>query len=104
MRRVLSLNGLLVVAAAMAALVLTVARPSPEGLIDLGVGDREVRAAPGAPASAAVQKHNLAALRVVNRTLLRVRESYVEPSRIDPKKMLYAALDSVQFHIPEVMV
>ena len=103
MRRWLSLNGLLVAAAALAALVLTVARPSPEGLINLGVGDREVRAAPGAGA-ATVQKHNLGALKVVHRTLIRIRESYVDPSRIDPKKMLYAALDSVQYNVPEVMV
>jgi carboxyl-terminal processing protease len=104
MRRLLSPNGLLVGAAALAALLLTVTRPSPKGLIDFAVGDQEVRAEPGAPAASVAQKHNLAALRVVNRTLLRVRESYVEPSRIEPKKMLYAALDSVQFNIPEVMV
>ena len=104
MRRLLSPNGLLVGAAALAALLLTVTRPSPKGLIDFAVGDREVRAEPGAPAVSVAQKHNLAALKVVNRTLLRVRESYVEPSRIEPKKMLYAALDSVQFNIPEVMV
>jgi len=103
MRRWLSLNGLLVAAAALAALVLTVARPSPEGLINLGVGDREVRAAPGA-GQVAQQKHNLGALKIVHRTLIRIRESYVDPSRIDPKKMLYAALDSVQYNVPEVMV
>lgn len=103
MRRWLSLNGLLVAAAALAALVLTVTRPSPAGLFDLGVGDRVVRAAPG-DSSASVQKHNLAALKIFNRTLIRIRESYVDPSRIDPKKMLYAALDSVQFNIPEVMI
>ena len=104
MRRLISPNGLLIGAAALAALLLTVTRPSPKGLIDIAVGDREVRAEPGAPAASVAQKHNLAALRVVNRTLLRVRESYVEPSRIEPKKMLYAALDSVQYNIPEVMV
>jgi carboxyl-terminal processing protease len=104
MRRWLSLNGLLVGAAAVAALVLTVTRPSPEGLIDLGVGDREVRAAPGQPEGHAGKKHNLAQLAVLNRTLIRIRESYVEPSRIDPQKMLVAALDSVQYNIPEVMV
>ncbi|HKE17810.1 MAG TPA: hypothetical protein VKB80_23200, partial [Kofleriaceae bacterium] len=104
MRRLLSPNALLVGAAVLAALFLTVTRPSPKGLIDFAVGDREVRAEPGQPATSVAQKHNLAALRVVNRTLLRVRESYVEPSRIEPKKMLYAALDSVQFNIPEVMV
>src|SRR5262245_25500772 len=104
MRRLVTPNGLLIGLAALTALLLTVTRPSPKGLIDFAVGDQEVRAEPGAPAASVTQKHNLAALRVVNRTLLRVRESYVEPSRIEPKKMLYAALDSVQFNIPEVMV
>ncbi|HUS65380.1 MAG TPA: MXAN_5808 family serine peptidase [Kofleriaceae bacterium] len=104
MRRWLSLNGVLVGAAAVAALVLTVTRPSPEGLIDLGVGDREVRAAPGQPEGRATKKHNLAQLAVLKRTLIRVRENYVDPARIDPQKMLVAALDSVQFNIPEVMV
>ncbi len=38
------------------------------------------------------------------RRLFKVNDRYVDPSRIDPKKMLYAALDSVQFNIPEVLV
>lgn len=103
MRRWFGLNGLLIGAAAIAALVLTITRPSPEGLIDLGVGDREVRAAPSSAASETT-RHNLAALRVVSSTLLKVQDSYVDPARIDPKEMLYAALDSVQYEIPEVMI
>lgn len=99
----LSRSWLIVGGAAIAALLLTITRPSPEGLMGLGVGNREVRAAPGQATSSA-NKHNLAALEVVNRTLIRVQESYVDPSRIDPKGMLYSALDSVQFNIPEVLV
>ncbi|HTM23129.1 MAG TPA: MXAN_5808 family serine peptidase, partial [Kofleriaceae bacterium] len=88
--------------ALLAALVLTVARPSPEGLITVGMGDQEVRAAPGTLPT--VTKHPLSALNVVNKTLIRVQDAYVDPSRIDPKEMLYSALDSVQFDIPEVMI
>lgn len=88
----------------MAALFLTVTRPSPEGLITLGMGDRVVRAAPGEPTASVAAKHNLTKLEVVNNTLIRIRDNYVQPSRIDPKEMLYAALDSVQFNIPEVLV
>ncbi len=95
---------LLIGSAVLAALLLTITRPSPEGLIGLGVGNREVRAAPGQAVSQLGKKHNLAALDVVNKTLIRVQEAYVDPSRIDPKEMLFAALDSVQFHIPEVLV
>src|ERR1041385_2872916 len=37
-------------------------------------------------------------------TLWRIKDRYVDPARVDPRKMLYAALDSVQFNIPEVLV
>lgn len=94
-------NGFIIAAAVIAALLLTLLRPSPEGLISLGFGDREVRAAPG---QVAVKKHDLSALDVFNMTLMRIRDAYVDPSRIDPKKMLFQALDSVQFNIPEVLV
>jgi len=102
MRR-FSPSGLIVLIAACAAMVLTVTRPSPEGIISFGLGEREVRAAPGQTAAAA-SKHNLTALDVFNVTLVRVRDAYVDPTRIDPKKMLYSALDSVQFNIPEVLI
>jgi carboxyl-terminal processing protease len=97
-------NGFFIaVAAAAGALVLTVVRPSPEGLVRIGFGDREVRAAPGQTIDAAAQ-HDLTALDVFNLTLVRIRDAYVDPARIDPKKMLFSALDSVQFNVPEVLV
>src|SRR5689334_13535639 len=95
------LNLALVAATGVAALVLTVVRQSPEGVITLGLETQDVRAAPGEPLN---QRHDLSALTIFNKTLLKVKERYVDPSRIDPKKMLYAALDSVQFNIPEVLV
>ncbi|MGE5181688.1 MAG: MXAN_5808 family serine peptidase [Acidobacteriota bacterium] len=98
------LNLALVVIAGALALVLTVVRRSPEGIaplgIDLSLGDLS-RAAPGV---AQDQRHDLSQLRIFNMTLVRIKERYVDPSRIDPKKMLYAALDQVQFNIPEVLV
>ena len=101
MRR-FSTNGFIIIAAAAVALLLTVVRPSPEG-ISVGFGEREVRAAPGKVA-AKKTKHDLTALDIFNVTLVRIRDAYVDPSRIDPKKMLFEALDSVQFNIPEVLV
>jgi carboxyl-terminal processing protease len=102
MRR-LSPSGFILVTAAVAALVLTMVRPSPEGIISFGIGEREVRAAPGQPTASTV-KHNLTALDIFNVTLVRIRDAYVDPDRVDPKKMLFEALDSVQFNVPEVLV
>jgi carboxyl-terminal processing protease len=95
------LNSALVVVAGSLALVLTVVRQSPEGVVSLGLETQAVRAAPGEARNA---RHDLSALKIFNLVLVRIKERYVDPSRIDPRKMLYAALDSVQFNIPEVLV
>ncbi|HUS30606.1 MAG TPA: MXAN_5808 family serine peptidase, partial [Kofleriaceae bacterium] len=95
------LNLALVVAAGSLALVLTVIRQSPEGVVSVGFDTQEVRAAPG---EARNQRHDLSALKIFNLVLVRIKERYVDPSRIDPRKMLYSALDSVQFNIPEVLI
>jgi carboxyl-terminal processing protease len=95
------LNLILVGIAGALALVLTVVRQSPESLPDLGLGIQEVRAA---PAEATNTRHDLSAHKVLSMTLNHIKDRYVDPSRIDPKKMLYAALDSVQFNVPEVLV
>ena len=93
-------NLALVVGAGLLALVLTVIRQTPEG-VSLELDTPVVRAAPGRPQS---QRHELSALKIFNMTLIRIKDRYVDPARVDPKKMLYAALDSVQFNIPEVLV
>jgi carboxyl-terminal processing protease len=95
------LNLALVGVAGALALVLTVVRQSPEGVLSLELDMQEVRAAPG---QARVQRHDLSALAIFNKTLLRIKDRYVDPVRVDPKKMLYAALDSVQFNVPEVLI
>jgi carboxyl-terminal processing protease len=95
------LNLAMVVAAGALALVLTVIRQSPEGVVSIELNTQEVRAAPGV---AQVTRHDLSALKIFNLTLIRIKDRYVDPARVDPKRMLYAALDSVQFNIPEVLV
>jgi len=95
------LNLAMVVAAGALALVLTVIRQSPEGVVSLELNTQEVRAAPG---EAQLARHDLSALKIFNMTLVRIKDRYVDPVRVEPKKMLYAALDSVQFNIPEVLV
>ncbi len=91
------LNLALVGIAGALALVLTVIHH--EGVV--GLQTSAARAAPGA---AADKQHDLSALKIFSSTLVRVKDRYVDPSRIDPKKMLYSSLDSVQFNIPEVLV
>jgi carboxyl-terminal processing protease len=95
------LNLALVVAAGVSALVLTMIRQSPEGVVSIELNTQEVRAAPG---ETSTPRHDLSALKIFNMTLLRIKERYVDPGRVEPRKMLYAALDSVQFNIPEVLV
>ncbi len=95
------LNLALVGVAGSMALVLTVVRKSPEGTMSLELDAKAVHAAPG---ETGAPHHDLSALVLFNKTLLKVKDRYVDPSRIDPKKMLYSALDSVQFNIPEVLV
>ncbi|MBX3157855.1 MAG: PDZ domain-containing protein [Deltaproteobacteria bacterium] len=90
------LNLALLGTAGALALVLTLVRESP---FDLGT--QEARAAPGKAVST---QHDLSALKIFNMTLVRIKDRYVDPSRVDPKKMLYAALDSVQLNIAEVLV
>ncbi len=94
------LNLAMVVAAGALALVLTVVRQSPDGV----VFDPEIPIARAAPGTARSQHYDLAALKIFNMTLLRIKDRYVDPARVDPKKMLYAALDHVQLNIPEVLV
>jgi len=101
MRRRFSLNALVVAFSIAAALVLTVVRRSPQSVVSFDLETPEVRAAPG---EKVVPKHDLTALKIFNLTLVRVKERYVDPARIDPRKMLFEALDSVQFNIPEVLV
>ncbi len=93
----------ILVGAVVTAFILTIYRPSPHGLMPFGVGQAEVRAAPGTPASK-VKSYDLSSLKVFNQTLVRIRDNYVDPTRVDARGMLVAALDSVQRNIAEVLV
>ncbi|HET9627592.1 MAG TPA: MXAN_5808 family serine peptidase [Kofleriaceae bacterium] len=81
--------------------MLTVIRQSPEGIVSLELNTTEARAMPGEPT---LPRHDLSALKIFNMTLVRIKDRYVDPARVDPRKMLYAALDGVQLNIPEVLV
>jgi carboxyl-terminal processing protease len=94
----------ILVGAVVTAFALTIYSPSPQGLIPFGVGQAEVRAAPGTPAGKARASHDLVALKVFSNTLVKVRDNYVDATRKDARAMLIAALDSVQRNIAEVLV
>src|SRR5262249_20360149 len=54
-------------------------------------------------AEASGKPYDLASLRILNLTLQRIRDNYVDPTRIDPKGMLLSALDHVQRNVAEVL-
>jgi carboxyl-terminal processing protease len=79
------------------ALLLTFTRHGAHG-VGLGAGE------PSRAAQKDDKHYDLAALKVFNNTLMRVNDSYVDPTRVDPKQMLLAALDQVQKSVAEVLV
>src|SRR3989442_1787484 len=101
-----NLKLLLVCAALAASLVLTVTHRDPHRFTDLF----RFRVEAGEPLQAATppqskdKKYDLSALRIFNATLMRINDSYVDPTRVDPKQMLLASLDYVQKGVAEVMV
>ena len=70
----------ILVGAVVTATVLTVYRPSPQGLIPFGVGQAEVRAAPGTPPTKAKGSYELAALKVFNQTFRRAEPVVLVPA------------------------
>ncbi|MGZ3405689.1 MAG: MXAN_5808 family serine peptidase, partial [Polyangia bacterium] len=89
---------ILVLVALVLALCITVRR-APHGHVDVGAGE-PLRAA----SKDDKRPYDLAALRIFNNTLMRVNDSYVDPTRVDPKEMLKASLDQVQKSVAEVLV
>ncbi|MEM1349478.1 MAG: peptidase S41, partial [Myxococcota bacterium] len=78
-------------------------------LLSISFGDRglqfDLRQSAGAASDVSANKdYNLSALRILNRVLLHLKDSYVEPERIHPSKMLVEALDEIQNSIAEVVI
>ena len=90
-------KAVLVVVALVIASLLTITRHGAR----LGIGAVEsLRAAP----AGGEKKYDLASLHVFDATLKRISDSYVDPTRIEPKQMLLSALDNVQKQVAEVLV
>ncbi len=93
------LKPFLVVLSLLAALFLTVVRRGPEGGLALS-SSPVLRADP----ERRHKTYDVTALKVFNVALVRIKDNYVDPSRIQPKQMLVAALDSVEKTVAEVLV
>jgi len=55
-------------------------------------------------ADGAGSTYKLSELKILNRSLLQIKDKYVEPDRIAPAEMLVGALDEVQNELPAVVV
>ena len=89
---------LLAVGAVAAAFALTFFWPQRNGLdfnIDGSARAQEVREQ---------EAYDLTELRVMNRVILHVKNHYVEPERIEPRRMLLAGLNAVQRQVAPVLV
>ena len=92
-----ALKPLVVAASLFVALFLTLSRKGPDG--QLAIGPEPLRAA-----QKDERPYDLTALKIFNNALIRVNDAYVDPTRVDPRQMLLAALDQVQKSVPEVLV
>ena len=77
-------------------------------LLSIQFSDRgvqfDLKHSDGAAADGEKKKYVLSDLRILNRVLLHLKDSYVEPERIDPSRMLVSALEEIQNSIAEVVV
>src|SRR4051812_44775513 len=50
------------------------------------------------------KNYDLASLEVFRKTIVQIKDNYVDPSRINPKEMFTASLEAVERQVAEVMV
>ena len=66
---------------------------------------RQLRAADAhAAVDGAKDKYDLASLDTFRKSVVQIKDNYVDPSRIQPKEMFVAALEAVERQVAEVMV
>ncbi|MEM9073428.1 MAG: MXAN_5808 family serine peptidase [Myxococcota bacterium] len=88
----------LVLVVLVAAFTLTFVWNKPNGLnIDIDTSSR-------AQAARNQDPYDLTQLQVLNRAILEVNEHYVEPQRIDHKRMLLAGLNAIQRSVAPVII
>ena len=89
---------LLVVLAVVTAFTVTFVWPRRNGL------DIDIDASPRAQAARDRDPYDLTELRVLGRAVLEVKDHYVDPDRLDPKRMLLSGLDAIQRRVAPVIV
>ncbi len=85
------------VAVAM-ALGITFVWPRRNGL------DFDIDGSPRAQAAHTTAPYDLTELRVLNAVIVHVKDHYVEPERVNPKRMLLAGLNAIQRSVAPVMI
>ncbi|HJK93401.1 MAG TPA: MXAN_5808 family serine peptidase [Polyangiaceae bacterium LLY-WYZ-15_(1-7)] len=89
---------LLALAAVLAAFTITFVWNEPNGL------DIDIDGSPRAQAARSQDPYDLTQLQVLNRAILEVNDHYVEPERIDHRRMLLAGLNAIQRSVAPVIV
>jgi len=89
---------LLALLAVAAAFTLTFVWPKQNGL------PVDIDGSPRAQAARDRDPYDLTRLAVLNRAILEVKNHYVDPERVDPKKMLLAGLNAIQSSVAPVIV
>jgi carboxyl-terminal processing protease len=99
MRRLFrSYRSLLAVAAVLVAFGVTFVWPLENAL------DFDIDRSPRAQAAKQQDAYDLRRLRVLSRVILKVKDSYVEPKRVDPRRMLLSGLNAIQRSVAPVLV
>ncbi len=89
---------LLVVGAVVTAFTVTFVWPRRNGL------DLDIDSSPRARAARDRAPYDLTELKVLGRALLEIKDHYVDPERIDPRRMLLSGLDAIQRRVAPVIV
>jgi carboxyl-terminal processing protease len=92
------LRPLLGLFAIVCAFCITFVWPQQNGL------DFDIDSSPRAKAAKKRQHYDLSQVRVLRAVITKVNQNYVEPERIDHRKMLLAGLNALQTNVPPVLV
>ena len=87
----------------VAAIALTIAFALSVQLGERGV-QFDLRHATVEASEPGSDEYRLSSIYILNRVILQLTDNYVEPERINPTEMFYAALDAVQAQIPELVI
>ncbi len=66
--------------------------------------DFDIDGSPRAQAARQQEAYDLRRLKVLSRVILKVKDTYVEPERVDPRRMLLSGLNAIQRAVAPVLV